>query len=139
MQSIESVDPNVNSCRQDEQLITCVLIHSLRCAKQVAVDLLINIKKNFFNWKLLYINKSQKLIGIGTAMGLGRWFLNFSMCQNMPRPTNLHLQVTRSYMVYGPLLDGYWSGWSCLVNQQSTFQYEGNNCSQSRQTIKQSV
>lgn len=48
MHSIESVDPNVNSCRQNEQLMTRVLIRSLRCGKQVAVDLLINIKKNFF-------------------------------------------------------------------------------------------
>lgn len=91
MHSIESVDPNVNSCRQNEQLMTRVLIRSLRCGKQVAVDLLINIKKIFFNWKLLYINKSQELTGVGTAMGLGQWFLNFSTCQKMPRPTNLHL------------------------------------------------
>lgn len=43
IQCIESMDSNVNSCRQNEQLITHVLTHSPKCAKYVAdvtVDLL---------------------------------------------------------------------------------------------------
>lgn len=46
IQYIESMDLNVNSCRQNEQLLTHISTHSPRCAKQVAdttVDLLINI------------------------------------------------------------------------------------------------